>query len=56
MDDAVNHLRQSGREINDEHLARLSPLQLDHVLLLGTFPFTLPHELAGGRRRALRAD
>lgn len=56
MDDAVNHLRASGREINDEHLARLSPLQLDHVLMLGTFPFTLPHELAGGQRRALRTD
>jgi TnpA family transposase len=56
MDDAVNHVRASGREINDEHLARLSPLQLDHVLMLGTFPFTLPHELAGGRRRALRTD
>jgi TnpA family transposase len=56
MDDAVNHLRAGGREINDEHLARLSPLQLDHVLMLGTFPFTLPQELAGGRRRALRAD
>ena len=56
MDDAVNYLRAGGREINDEHLARLSPLQLDHVLMLGTFPFTLPQELAGGRRRALRTD
>lgn len=54
MDDAVNHLRNSGREITDEHLARLSPLQHEHVLMLGTFPFTLPHELAAGRRRALR--
>ena len=40
-------------EISDEHLARLSPLQYD-VLMLGTFPFTLPHELAAGRRRQLR--
>lgn len=54
MDDAVNHLRATGREISDEHLARLSPLQYEHVLMLGTFPFTLPHELAGGRRRQLR--
>ena len=56
IDDAISHLRASGRDINDEHLARLSPLQHEHVLMLGTFPFTLPHELAGGRRRALRID
>ena len=56
MDDAVNHLRHIGREINDEHLARLSPLQYEHILMLGTFPFTLPHELASGQRRALRID
>ena len=54
MDDAVNHLRHGGRQISDEHLARLSPLQYEHVLMLGTFPFTLPHELAAGRRRQLR--
>lgn len=54
MDDAVTHLRATGREINDEHLARLSPLQHEHVLMLGTFPFTLPHELAAGGRRGLR--
>ncbi len=54
MDDAVNHLRRGAREINDEHLARLSPLQHEHVLILGTLPFTLPHELAAGQRRQLR--
>jgi TnpA family transposase len=54
MDDAINHLRAGGREILDEHLARLSPLQHEHVLMLGTFPFTLPAELAAGRRRELR--
>jgi hypothetical protein len=56
MDDAVNHLRHGAREISDEHLARLSPLQHQHALMLGTFPFTLPHELAAGRRRQLRGD
>jgi hypothetical protein len=53
MDDAVGHL-SSSREINDEHLARLSPLQHEHILMLGKFPFTLPHELAAGQRRQLR--
>jgi Tn3 transposase DDE domain len=52
----VNHLRSSGREINDDHLARLSPLQHEHVLMLGTFPFTLPRDLAAGQRRALRSQ
>ena len=42
------------REISNEHLARLSPLQHEHILMLGTFPFTLPHELADGQRRRLR--
>ena len=56
MDDAVGHLRRGGREISDEHLARLSPLQHEHILMLGTFPFTLPHELADGQRRRLRID
>ncbi len=54
MDDAVSHLRSNGREISEEHLARLSPLQYEHVLMLGTFAFTLPHELVAGRRRQLR--
>jgi TnpA family transposase len=54
MDDAVGHLRNNGRQLSDEHLARLSPLQHEHVLMLGTFPFTLPHELAAGQRRQLR--
>ena len=31
-----------------------SPLQHEHILMLGTFPFTLPHELADGQRRRLR--
>ena len=56
MDDAVGHLRRGGREISHEHLARLSPLQHEHILMLGTFPFTLPHELADGQRRRLRID
>jgi hypothetical protein len=54
MDDAINRLRASGRGVLNEHLARLSPLQDEHVLMLGTFPFTLPAELAAGRRRELR--
>jgi hypothetical protein len=35
MDDAIGHVRRSGREISDEHLARLSSPQHEHILMLG---------------------
>ncbi len=54
MDDAIAHLRATGHEITDEDLKRLSPLQHEHIKMLGNFPFTLPHELAAGQRRQLR--
>jgi hypothetical protein len=38
IDDAIGDLRRSGRESSDEHLARLSPLQNEHILTLGTSP------------------
>jgi hypothetical protein len=56
MDDAVNHLGATGREINGDDLARLSPLQHEHIKMLGTFHFALPDDLAAGQRRALRTD
>jgi hypothetical protein len=54
LDDAITRLRATGDQISDEDLARLSPLQHEHVKMLGHFPFTLPHELVDGRRRPLR--
>ena len=54
MDDAINHLRATGREPTDEDLARLSPLQHEHTKMLGTFHFALPAELLAGQRRPLR--
>jgi TnpA family transposase len=54
MDDAIAYLRATGHEITDEDLKRLSPLQHEHIKMLGNFPFTLPHELAAGQRRQLR--
>jgi hypothetical protein len=47
-------LQSEYQEITDEDLARLSPLQHEHIKMLGHFPFTLPHELAAGQRRQLR--
>ena len=54
LDDAIVHLRATGHEITDEDVQRLSPLQYEHIKMLGNFPFTLPAELAGGQRRQLR--
>jgi hypothetical protein len=54
MNDAIAYLRATGHEITDEDLKRLSPLQHEHIKMLGNFPFTLPHELAAGQRRQLR--
>jgi len=42
IDDAIIHLRATGHEITDENLKRLSPLQHEHIKMLGNFPFTLP--------------
>ncbi len=54
LDDAIAQLRATGHQITDEDLWRLSPLQHEHIKMLGHFPFTLPHELADGYRRQLR--
>jgi hypothetical protein len=48
LDDAIAQLRATGHQITDEDLRRLSPLQHEHIKMLGHFPFTLPHELVDG--------
>jgi Tn3 transposase DDE domain-containing protein len=53
----VSHPRNwnaTGHQITDEDLERLSPLQHEHIKMLGNFPFTLPHELVDGQHRQLR--
>ena len=54
LDDAIEQLRATGHQITNEDLRRLSPLQHEHIKMLGHFPFTLPHDLAAGQRRQLR--
>ena len=54
FDDAIAQLRATGREIADEALRRLSPLQHEHIEVLGRFPFTLPQDLTAGARERLR--
>ena len=54
LNDAIAQLRAAGHQITDDDLQRLSPLQHEHIKMLGHFPFTLPHDLAAGARRPLR--
>lgn len=49
LDDAIAELRATGHQITDEDLERLSPLQHEHIKMLGHFLFTLPPR---ARRRA----
>jgi hypothetical protein len=54
LDDAIAYLRATGHKITDEDLQRLSPLEYEHITMLGNFPFKLPGDLAAGQRRQLR--
>ena len=54
LDDAIARLRVTGRVIADEVLRRLSPLQYEHIEVLGCFPFIPAADLTGGARRQLR--
>ena len=44
----------AGRDLNHAPSRSARPRRDEHVLMLGTFRFTLPAELAAGRRRELR--
>ena len=41
-------------DVQDEDVARLSPLLHEHVNMLGKYDFTLPDAVAGGQLRPLR--
>lgn len=53
-DAALTHLREQGREVNDEDIARLSPLGYSHINMLGRYQFYLPEPLNQGEMRPLR--
>jgi TnpA family transposase len=54
MDAALNQLRSEGYEVRPEDAARLSPLGLKHINMLGRYAFTLPDFVARGELRPLR--
>ncbi len=50
---ALDKLRQDGLVINDEDVARLSPLQYKHINVLGHYSFNLSEEVVRGELRKL---
>jgi hypothetical protein len=54
MDRALAQLRAQGATLDDEDLARLSPLGTSHINVLGRYHFALPEAIARGEFRPLR--
>ena len=54
LDAALTALRSEGHPVREEDVARLSPLDCEHVNLLGRYAFSLPEEVRRGELRALR--
>jgi hypothetical protein len=54
MDAALNQLIAECYEARPEDVARLSPLGLKHINMLGRYAFTLPDFVARGELRLLR--
>ncbi len=54
MDAALNQLMSEGYEVRSEDVARLSPLGLKHINMLGRYAFSLPDFVARGELRPLR--
>ena len=44
----------SGFPVRDEDVARLSPLQHEHINMLGRYSFSVPEAVAKGELRPLR--
>jgi TnpA family transposase len=54
MEAALNQLRAAGYPVQDEDVARLSPLQHEHINMLGRYFFAIPDAVAQGELRPLR--
>lgn len=51
---ALEQLRKEGYPVKDEDVARLSPLQHEHINMLGRYSFLVPDAVAKGELRSLR--
>lgn len=54
MEAVLNQLRAEGYPVNDEDVARLSPLLHEHINMLGRYSFSVPEAVAKGELRPLR--
>jgi TnpA family transposase len=54
MEAALNQLRNQGTRIEEEDVARLSPLGYRHISFLGEYSFAIPEAVAQGQLRPLR--
>ncbi len=54
MDAALAQLAQEGHPVEDEDVARLSPLIYDHINMLGRYSFAIPEAVIRGELRPLR--
>jgi TnpA family transposase len=54
IDAALEQLRKEDYPIQDEDLARLSPLVFEHINLLGRYTFSMPDSVQRGELRPLR--
>jgi TnpA family transposase len=54
MEAALNQLRREGYPVNDDDVARLSPLLHEHINMLGRYSFSVPEAVARGELRPLR--
>ncbi len=54
LNESARRLRESGAEVRDEDLARVSPLMHAHVRVLGRYHFRLDESVADGGLRPLR--
>jgi len=53
MQAALDHISQLGQKVNVEDIARLSPLQYEHINVLGHYSFTLAEQVKKGQLRPL---
>lgn len=53
---ALDHLRAQGQNLNDEDIARLSPLCHGHINMLGHYSFTLADLVKKGYLRPLKEE
>lgn len=53
MESALQVLRNRGHTLDDNNIARLSPLGHEHINIVGRYSFILPEEIKDGRLRNL---